>query len=356
MAAPARAQSGHFRTQPQSQFVQIGQTVTLSATLGGGQPTFQWQKNGAPLPGATTGSLTVTVASAADAGSYTLVVSDRAGSETSAPALLYLSRLANFSVRATLSPAAPSVTLGHGIVGRGSVVLLRAIGPGLGQFGVRDGLADPRLTVLRTLPASSNSGWSAAPDAARVADEARRLGAFALAAGSADAALYSAVEGTVFSAEAVSASNATGAVLLELYHADPAPTNRLVNVSARARLGARDDRIAAGFVLAGQARTTLLIRAVGPSLAAFGLSGALAAPRLELIRAGSGEVLVRNDQWAGGAELRAAFAAAGAFPLAAADSKDAALLVTLEPGAYSAQLTGVDGALGDALVELYVLP
>ena len=55
-------------------------------------------------------------------------------------------------------------------------------------------------------------------------------------------------------------------------------------------------------------------------------------------------------------ELNSKFVVLGAFPLAAADSKDAVLLVTLEPGQYSAQITGVDGAVGEALVEIYLLP
>lgn len=355
-AQPAHAQSSVFRTQPQSQFVRIGQTATLSVLLGGGPYALQWRKEGVAIPGATTSSLTVTVASAADAGNYAVIATDRGGSEASAPASLYLSRLANFSVRTTLGAGAASVTLGHVVAGRGSVALLRAVGPTLAQFGVRDALADPRLTVARTFPVATNEGWGSTPNPRQIADEGLRLGAFALPPGSADAALYSAVEGTVFSAEVESASRGAGTVLVELYHADTAFTNRLINVSARACIGTRDDRITAGFVLVGEARTTLVIRAVGPSLAAFALSSALADPRLEIYKSGAAEPLAQNDNWGGAAELRAKFAGVGAFPLAAADSKDAALLVTLEPGSYSAQITGVDGGLGETLVEIYVIP
>lgn len=352
----ARAQSRFFRTNPQSQFVQLGQTVTLSVSQGGGPAALQWQKNGVPLPGATASSLTLTIASIADAGNYAVVASDAFGSETSAPASLYMSRIANFSVRATVGPASPSVTLGHTVDGRGSAMLLRAVGPTLGQFGVRDALGDPRLTVARTLPVISNTGWSTAPNASLIAAEGGRLGAFPLLPGSADAALLSSVEGRVFSTEVTSASNATGTILAELYHADTATTNRLVNVSARARIASRDDRITAGFVLVGAVRTALLIRAVGPSLAAFGVGGALADPKLELFRVGAEEALVTNDSWAGTAELVAKSAAVGAFPQAGPDSRDAAVLVTLDPGGYCVQVTGVNGAVGETLIEIYVVP
>ena len=352
----AEAQTRFFRTHPQSQYVEIGQTVILTVGLGGGQPSsYQWQKNGVSIPGATDVRLTLAVTNEADAGNYSIVVGDRFGSESSAPAVLYMSRIANFSVRASVGPDAPSITLGHGIAGRGSVALLRAVGPALAQFGVQNGLIDPRITVARTFPASSNDGWSNGPNAPQIADEGRRLGAFPLAAKSADAAIFSAFDGVAFSAEAGSVSNGNGIVLFELYHADLTRTNRLVNVSARARIRTRDDKLTAGFVLVGKTKTTLLIRAVGPSLAAFGVIGLISDPNLELFRVGTGEPLARNDNWGGNVDLLSAFPAVGAFPLASVDSKDAVLLVTLEPGEYSAQVAGVGSSLGEVLIEIYLL-
>lgn len=364
LVASARAQGTAFRTYPQSQFVRIGQTVTLSASFGGGPYMLQWMKNGIAIPGATASSLAVTVASAADAASYAIVATDRVRSETSAPAVLYLSRLTNFSVLAAVGPASPSITLGHVIAGRGSVALLRAVGPTLAEFGVRDALADPRLTVARTFPVVSNAGWSTAENAGQLAEEARRLGAFPLPSGSADAAVRSAVEGAVFSADLGSASGGSGTVLVELYHADSSPLERLINVSARARIAVRDERITAGFVLAGEGRTTLLVRAIGPSLTALGVSGALMDPRLEMFpsgtgggsSAGGGAPIARNDNWGGSAALAAAFARAGAFALAGVEAKDAAVLVSLEPGDYTVQVSGSDGSVGEVLVEIYVVP
>ena len=119
-------------------------------------------------------------------------------------------------------------------------------------------------------------------------------------------------------------------------------------------MGSGSDVLIAGFVLAGSGSKTLLIRAIGPTLGAFGVPDPLADPKLELHAGGA--LLQANDDWGGSAELTAAFGRGGAFPLAVRASKDAALLVTLSPGAYTVQVRGPAGTTGIALVELYELP
>jgi hypothetical protein len=114
--------------------------------------------------------------------------------------------------------------------------------------------------------------------------------------------------------------------------------------------------LTAGFVIGGTASKQVLIRAVGPALrlAPFNVSGAMADPKLELF---SGQtVIYSNDNWGGGAALASSFASAGAFALSDAASKDAALLVTLPSGNYTVQVSGVDGAAGLAIVEVYEVP
>jgi hypothetical protein len=98
----------------------------------------------------------------------------------------------------------------------------------------------------------------------------------------------------------------------------------------------------------------LLIRAVGPTLTTFGVTGVLDDPKLQLF---SGATLLReNDNWGGDAQLSTVGASVGAFPLANATSKDAVLLVTLPPGSYTAQVSGLNLATGVALVEVYEVP
>jgi hypothetical protein len=112
--------------------------------------------------------------------------------------------------------------------------------------------------------------------------------------------------------------------------------------------------LAPGFVIGGTEPKRLLIRAVGPGLASFGVEGTLADPRLAIVPLGKTFTVASNDNWDGSASLSAAFARAGAFALPAG-SKDAALLVRLPPGGYTVQVSGAGNTTGTALVEIYDL-
>jgi hypothetical protein len=160
----------------------------------------------------------------------------------------------------------------------------------------------------------------------------------------------------------------TGVALVELYDADaavPFPARKLVNVATRGVVGGGQGQLIAGFVVGGTVPKRFLIRGVGPALAALspGL-GALPDPSLQVVRTesrptGVVDVLVReNDSWDVGNPpglVATATAAVGAFPLAPG-GRDAALLLTLPPGTYSAQVGGPAGATGVALVEVYEMP
>jgi alkaline phosphatase len=146
--------------------------------------------------------------------------------------------------------------------------------------------------------------------------------------------------------------------------AQPAPVgqrtalDRLVNMSNRAFVGTGAQAMIGGFVIDGTQPRTLLVRAVGPGLAKFGLTtGTLADPMLTIVNS-AGNPIFSNDNWETNtnlAALRSASALVGA-PALDAGSKDAALLVTLAPGSYSAQVTGVAGATGLALLEIFEAP
>lgn len=133
--------------------------------------------------------------------------------------------------------------------------------------------------------------------------------------------------------------------------------SRITNVSSRALTGTGASTHIAGFVVSGAKPKQLLIRGVGPTLAGFSVTGSLADPTLAIFN-GAGQHVYANDDWGSAAnlaELRAATTAVGAFVLSDA-SKDSALLVTLDPGAYSAQVNGVAGATGVSLLEVYEVP
>lgn len=132
-------------------------------------------------------------------------------------------------------------------------------------------------------------------------------------------------------------------------HATAGSSSRLVNLSTRGVVGAGDDLLIAGFVIGGAGSKDVLIRALGPALAEAGLTGALARPRLQVFDA-AGRVLATQEGWE--ASLKPLFAQLGASALPD-HSADAALRLSLMPGPYSVQVTGIGSPRGIALVEVY---
>lgn len=137
--------------------------------------------------------------------------------------------------------------------------------------------------------------------------------------------------------------------------AGEAVSKRLVNTSVRAQVRQGDALMVAGFVVGGSGNKRVLVRAIGPALAPFGLTGLLADPVVTLYRQGSATPVAQNDNWSSAsnaADVATVSSSVGAFSLTAG-SKDAALLIELPAGAYTAQVTGVGGGTGLALVEVY---
>lgn len=129
--------------------------------------------------------------------------------------------------------------------------------------------------------------------------------------------------------------------------------SRLVNLSTRARVGPTNT-LTCGFAIGGSGTRSVLVRAAGPGLAAFGVPDALASPRL-VLRDAAGAALTTNIGWADSAGLAAAFAQAGAFPFARG-SADAAAIASLAPGNYTVEVTDTAGGDGGiALAEIYDL-
>lgn len=143
-----------------------------------------------------------------------------------------------------------------------------------------------------------------------------------------------------------------------LFASAPAVTNpKMTNLSIRGYVGVGSALQIAGFVVSGTVAKTLLLRANGPSLATFGVADPLSDPILELYD-GTNRLVATNDNWSddpvNASALAAAAARAGAFAWTPA-STDAALMVTLPPGAYSLVIRGVGDATGIALLETYDL-
>ncbi|MFO1450345.1 MAG: immunoglobulin domain-containing protein [Opitutaceae bacterium] len=334
--------------QPISQTTVAGTGVSFSVVANGTAPlAYQWRKDEVPINGATAATLTLNNPQSGDAGLYTVTVTNSAGTIVSTGATLTVtpliaSRISNVSVRTTLA-ANQVLIVGLSMSGGSKSVLLRAVGPGLGAFGVPGTMPDPKLALYNgntQVDANDNWGGGTALSADFVS-----VGAFALPATSLDAALTRPIEGG--RTMQVSGSQA-GNVIVEAYDLGSANTPRLVNISARNQVGTGSDVMIAGFTIAGTGPKTVLIRAVGPTLAQFGVPGTLVDPKLEVY---SGSTKINeNDNWA--ASLGTTFTSVGAFGLTAG-SKDAALLITLQPGGYTVQVSGADGGTGEAIVEIY---
>jgi hypothetical protein len=259
------------------------------------------------------------------------------------------SRLVNLSIRTNAGTGSQTLIVGFVLAGSGSrQLLIRGIGPTLGSFGVTGALADSTVQLFSgETSVASNDNWGGT---AAIRDAAASVGAFALADSSRDAALLQTLSAGGYTAQI---GGGTGVALVEVYEVGSAAAPRLANVSARTQVGTGAEVLISGFVIAGQSSKTVLIRAVGPGLAPFGVTGVLADPKLDVY---SGSTLLQtNDNWGGTSALSTAFTQVGAFALPA-NSQDAVLLLTLQPGAYSAQVSGVNSGTGVALIEVYEMP
>ncbi len=338
-------------TQPQGQNVNAGQGVTFTVAANGpGTLSYQWLKDETPIGGANGTSYSIASAQPGDSGNYSVRVSNGTQNVVSASAALVVTplgptaRLSNLSVRTAMA-AGQTLIVGVVVAGGGPRdVLVRAAGPSLAAFGITTAMTDPRLELFNgSTSVFTNDDWPA-----NLAATFQGVGAFGFPAGSKDAAFVQALDGprTVWAR-----GTGAGVVLVEAYDLGSGNTPRLINVSARNQVGTGADILIAGFNIAGTGTKQLLFRAVGPTLASFGVGGTLVDPVLE-VYSGSTKI-AENDNWA--ASLSTTFAAVGAFNLTAG-SRDAALLTSLAPGAYTVQVRGVNNGTGEALVEIYEVP
>lgn len=346
---------------PEAASVFIGNQAVFSVTASGGGLEYQWKFNGTPIPGATAATYTIASVATLNAGNYTVDIRNSVGTISSTPATLVVrtpGRLTNLSVLTGLASAGDSFTVGLTVGGRGTSgpkpLLLRAMGPSLASLGVPNAAPGTLLAAYSgAVKTDENRGWGG--DATILAASAR-LGAFAFAsATSADSAIYmsdAAGPGRTFTITGTGA----GLALAEVYDATAftaysLATLRLVNLSV---LKSLEGGLTAGFSIGGSTPLKVLIRGIGPALGGFGVTGAVARPRLEVFDASGGSLAV-NAGWGGTTAITAATTLAGAFPLDPA-SADAVLLLELSPGNYTVTATAADGANGLALVEIYEVP
>jgi outer membrane protein assembly factor BamB len=349
-----------------SQTVVAGAPLTLNVTATGGQVTagggvyapvsFQWTKNGAPIPGATSPSYSVASASGSDAGVYSLTITGPGGALVSGNITVSVAapnpgRLINLSARSVVGTGDNIMIAGFVVSGAGTKsIIVRGIGPTLGSFGVPAFLANPQLVVDNASSQTlfSNTVWGGG---SALTNAFLQVGAFSLPANSLDSALIDPFSAGNYTA-LLSGTSGTGVALAEIYDADVgATTTRLKNLSVRAQVGTGSAVLIAGFVISGNVPKTVLIRGIGPALNGFGVAGALQQPILSLYTSNSA-LIETNYLWGGEPSLAAAMSSVGAFGLSPL-SEDTAMLVTLPPGGYTAQVSGANSTTGVALIEVY---
>ena len=256
------------------------------------------------------------------------------------------SRLANISTRGQVL-AGNDVMIGGFVIGGSAnkTVLVRARGPSLASFGIANALSNPSLQLIRSADQATlavNDNWGSASNAAQIS-------ASGLAPSNAlEAAILATLGPGSYSVILSGSGGTTGVGIVEVFEVD-APSAPLVNISTRGRVMTGNDVMIGGFVIQGDGPQTVVIRARGPSLVPFGISNALANPALQLVRSSDQVTLATNDNW-GSAANAAQISASGFAP---SNSLESAILITLNPGAYTAIVTGSGGVTGVGIVEVF---
>jgi pectin methylesterase-like acyl-CoA thioesterase len=224
-------------------------------------------------------------------------------------------------------------------------VLLRALGPSLQNADINDALADPVLE-LRAANGSRiafNNSWKYS--------QAEEIIATGIPpADDREAAILATLQPGAYTAIVRGRHATSGVALVEVYDLSGTSAGELANISTRGFIDAGDHVMIAGFILAGGSDgSRVIIRAIGPSLAAAGINGALADPTLEL-HDGNGVSIAFNDNWKETQQMEIE-----ATNIPPADDRESAIVASLPPGPYTAVLASRDGSTGIGVVEVYNL-
>ena len=225
-------------------------------------------------------------------------------------------------------------------------VVLRAIGPSLGDFGIADPLADPVLELHASDGSliMMNDNWK---DTQQSEIEASGF----QPQNDLESAIISTLDPGSYTAVVSGKDGGTGVGLVEGYDLDQAADSQFGNISTRGFVETGTNVMIGGFILGGESgNANVVVRALGPSLTAFGVTGALADPTLEL-HDGNGALVQSNDNWKETQQTE--IEATGLQPT---NDLESAVFETLAPGAYTAIVAGKGDLTGVGLVEVYRTP
>jgi hypothetical protein len=243
-----------------------------------------------------------------------------------------------------------NILIGGFIIGEpyNKTVVVRGIGPSLASLGIANALANPTMQLVRSIDQATiavNDDWGSASNAA----DLTAIG-FAPSNPLESAILINLPPGS-YTALVSGAARTSGVGMVEIFEVDH-PEVPLVAISARGQVLTGDGVMIGGFIIQGTIPRTVVVRARGPSLTASGVPNVLSDPNVQLVRSSDKAIIATNDNYTTApnlAELQASgFAPSNAF--------ESAILVTLDPGAYTAIVNGVGGATGIAIVEVFGVP
>jgi arylsulfate sulfotransferase len=259
-------------------------------------------------------------------------------------------RVENLSTRGTVMSGDNVLINGFVVSGPGTkTVVVRALGPSLDSFGVSSVLADPVLTVFNSSGEiiASNDNWQTNAGAMFIEQNG-----LAPSDPSESAAVVANLAPGAYTVVVTGNNSTEGISLAEVYEVPrPGGTSTLANLSGRGFVGTGDNALINGFIVGDVGSATVVVRALGRSLASFGISNPLTDPVLTIYDS-KGSVIASNDNWQHDPNNVVFLPKNG---LAPPNPFDSALVLHLPAGAYTAIVCGANGATGNALVEVYNL-
>jgi hypothetical protein len=242
----------------------------------------------------------------------------------------------------------------QGAQGSTKKIIVRAIGPSLIPFGIADALRDPTLEIHDSTGATvaTNDNWKNTQVGGLIAeDQSAEIASSKLAPNDdLESAIIADLAPGSYTAVVAGAGNSVGTGVVDAYDLSGASPAKLANIATRGLIQPGDKLMIAGFIVANAPVKTVVI-AIGPSLLQFGISNALPDTTLEL-HDGNGNLILANDDWQSDPQQKQELENVGLHP---SHDLEAALVTTLQPGQYTAQVRGKGDAAGIGVVQVFFL-